>query len=62
VDFSALNLTVDGDFYVGYLYHPAMDYDPSIGVDTSASDGHSYEVPWILMNNLDYMIRVTLRP
>ena len=62
VDLSSLNLTVDGDFYVGYLYHPAMDYDPSIGVDTSAPDGHSYEVPWMVMSGLDYMIRVTLSP
>ncbi|HNT24693.1 MAG TPA: hypothetical protein PKM21_10035 [Anaerolineales bacterium] len=61
VDFSSLNLMVNGDFYVGYLYSSAS-FDPSIGVDNSSPDGHSFEVPWELMGDRDYMIRVALTP
>ncbi|MBN1953719.1 MAG: hypothetical protein JW900_01605 [Anaerolineae bacterium] len=59
VDLSSYSLTVDGDFYVGFTY-PEASYDPSIGVDSSAPDGYSYEVPWILMTDRDYMIRATI--
>ena len=61
-DFSAQNLSVDGDFYIGFLYAGAEAfYDPSIGVDSDAPlDGRSYEVPWMQVSS-DYMIRVTLR-
>ena len=45
VDLSAYNLTVSGDFYVGFLYS-AQHSDPSIGVDTASPNGRSYEVPW----------------
>ena len=58
VDLSGQNLTVSGDFYVGFLY-PGATYDPSVGVDTSSPDGRSYEVPWQTVNS-DYMIRAVV--
>jgi len=58
VDLSGYNLTVSGDFYVGFLY-PGATYDPSLGVDTSNPDSHSYEVPWQTAGN-DYMIRAVV--
>lgn len=59
VDLSSYDLTVDGDFYVGFLY-AAQHSDPSLGVDTSAADGYSYEVPWEQQTGLDYMIRAVV--
>jgi hypothetical protein len=61
VDLSGHNLTVSGDFYVGFLYSEQHS-DPSLGVDTSSPDGCSYEVPWIEMTGLDYMIRAVATP
>jgi hypothetical protein len=61
VDLSSYNLTVSGDFYVGFLYSEQHS-DPSLGVDSSGPDGRSYEVPWIEMTNLDYMIRAVIVP
>jgi len=61
VDLSGHNLTVSGDFYVGFLYSEQHS-DPSLGVDTSAPDGRSYEVPWVEMTGLDYMIRAVVMP
>jgi hypothetical protein len=61
VDLSNHNLTVSGDFYVGFLYSEQHS-DPSLGVDTSSPDGYSYEVPWIEMTGLDYMIRAVATP
>jgi hypothetical protein len=58
VDLSGYNLTVSGDFYVGFLY-PGAAYDPSLGVDTSNPDGRSYEVPWQAFGN-DYMVRAVV--
>ncbi len=60
VDLSSYNLTVNGSFYVGFTY-PGATYDPSLGVDTSAPDGYSYEVPWEAFAN-DYMIRAVIVP
>ncbi|MGC9393696.1 MAG: hypothetical protein ACP5J4_02440 [Anaerolineae bacterium] len=60
VDLAGYNLTPSGDFYVGFLY-AAQHSDPSIGVDTSAPDGNSYEVPWEAVGS-DYMIRVWMSP
>lgn len=60
VDLSSYNLTVSGDFYVGFLY-AAQHSDPSVGVDDSAPDGRSYEVPWSAYAN-DYMIRAVVVP
>ena len=57
VDLSGYSLTVNGDFYVGFLY--TVDTDPTLGVDTSSSDGRSYEVPWEV-KNYDYMIRAVV--
>lgn len=57
VDLSGYDLTVNGDFYVGFLY--TVDTDPTLGVDTSSSDGRSYEVPWEV-KNYDYMIRAVV--
>jgi len=59
VDLSSYNLTVSGDFYVGFLYSEQHS-DPSLGVDTSDPDGRSYEVPWTEMTELDYMIRAVV--
>lgn len=59
VDLSSHNLTVSGDFYVGFLYSEQHS-DPSLGVDTLEPDGRSYEVLWIEMTDLDYMIRAVL--
>ncbi len=59
VDLTGYNLTVSDDFYVGFLY-TVQHSDPSIGVDISAPDNRSYEVPWQQQGN-DYMIRVTVR-
>lgn len=59
VDLSAHSLTVTGDFYIGFLSTAA--YQPDIGVDTSAPDGRSHEVPWEAASN-DYMIRATIAP
>lgn len=58
VDLSSLNLTVSGDFYVGFLH--TVDTDPTLGVDTSAPDGRSYEVPWEAVG-YDYMIRAVVQ-
>ena len=59
VDLSAHSLTMTGDFYIGFLSTAA--YQPDIGVDTSAPDGRSHEVPWEAASN-DYMIRATIAP
>ncbi len=59
VDLSSYNLTVSGDFYVGFL--STVAYQPDIGVDASAPDGRSFEVPWMAAAN-DYMIRVSIIP
>jgi len=58
VDLSSHNLTVSGDFYVGFLY--TVDVDPTLGVDTSGPDGRSYEVPWIQQMGGDYGIRAVV--
>ncbi|NOZ70456.1 MAG: hypothetical protein GXP38_00850 [Chloroflexi bacterium] len=61
VDLSAQNLTLNEDFYLGFKY--TQDYAPTLGVDTSAPDGRSWEWPWEAKTNLDYMIRaVVLTP
>ncbi len=60
VDLSAANLTVNGDFYLGFLY--TQDAAPTIGTDTSDPDGRSYEVPWEQKTGLDYMIRAVVSP
>jgi hypothetical protein len=60
VDLTQFNLTLNGDFYVGYLH--TQDTDPTLASDLSAPDGRSYEVPWEQKNGLDYLIRVVVRP
>jgi len=50
---------VNDDFYLGFLY--TQDTDPTLGVDTSAPDGRSYEVPWEV-RNYDYMVRAVVAP
>ena len=57
VDLSGQNVTVSGDFYVGYLH--TVDVDPTLGVDTSSPEARSYEVPWE-EKSLDYMIRAVV--
>jgi len=59
VDLSGYNLTVSGDFYVGFLYS-VQHSDPSVGVDTTSPDGRSYEVPWEAFAN-DFMIRAVVQ-
>ena len=59
VDLSSYNLTVSGDFYVGFLYS-VQHSDPSVGVDTTSPDGRSYEVPWEAFAN-DFMIRAVVQ-
>jgi hypothetical protein len=62
VDLSSYNLPVNDEFYVGFLYAGTEShFDPSLGVDTSAPDGRSYEVPWMGTTS-DYMIRVVVQP
>jgi hypothetical protein len=61
VDLSSYDLTVTGDFCVGFLH--AEDYRPTLGVDTSGG-GHSFEVDgayWELQSS-DYMIRAVVVP
>jgi hypothetical protein len=62
IDLSSFNLTVTGDFCVGFLY--LTDYQPTLGVDTSAPvDNQSYEVDgayWELQEGYDAMIRVVV--
>ncbi len=60
VDLSAYNITVSGDFYVGFTH--LEDYRPTLGVDTAASDGRSFEVDggyWEQQFS-DYMIRAVV--
>jgi len=62
VDLSAQNVTVTGDFYVGYFH--LTDYTPTLGSDFSAPDGRSYEVDgeyWQQQTSKDYLIRATVR-
>jgi len=62
VDLSAQNVTVSGDFYVGYFH--LTDYTPTLGSDFSAPDGRSYEVDgeyWQQQTSKDYLIRATVR-
>jgi len=62
VDLSTQNITVAGDFYVGYLH--LTDYTPTLGSDFSAPDGRSYEVDgeyWQQQTSKDYMIRVIVK-
>jgi len=61
VDLSSLDVTLSGDFYVGFLH--TIGYQPDIGVDTTASDGRSYEVDggyWEAKSS-DYMIRAVVQ-
>jgi len=61
VDLSAYNLTVNGDFCVGFLH--LEDYRPTLGVDTTAPvDDQSYEIDgayWELQG-YDAMIRAVV--
>jgi hypothetical protein len=60
VDLSAYNITVSGDFYVGFTH--LEDYRPTLGVDTTSSDGRSFEVDggyWEAQTS-DYMIRAVV--
>jgi hypothetical protein len=60
VDLSAYNITVSGDFYVGFFH--LEDYRPVLGVDTSSPDGRSFEVDgdyWEQQVS-DYMIRAVV--
>jgi hypothetical protein len=60
VDLSAYNVTVTGDFYVGFFH--LEDYRPTLGVDTTSGDGRSFEVDggyWEPQAG-DYMIRAVV--
>jgi ligand-binding sensor domain-containing protein len=60
VDLSAYNVTVSGDFYVGFLH--LEGYRPALGVDTTSADGRSFEVDgayWEQQTS-DYMIRAVV--
>lgn len=59
VNLSAYNLTMSGDFYVGFL--STQDFQPDVGVDTTSPDGRSYKVPWQETSS-DYMIRALVVP
>lgn len=62
VNLSGQNITVNGDFYVGFLH--IVDYQPTLGSDFSAPDGRSYEVDghyWEQQMSKDYLIRATVR-
>ena len=59
-DLSAYNVTVSGDFYVGFLH--LEDYRPTLGIDTTSADGCSFEVDgeyWEQQVS-DYMIRAVV--
>jgi len=62
VNLSAYNLTVSGDFYVGFLH--LENYRPTLGVDTSATDRRSFEVDGAYWEQQasDYLIRVVIVP
>ena len=62
VDLSAYNITVSGDFYVGFLH--LEDYRPTLGVDTTSADGRSFEVDGAYWEQQvsDYMIRAVVVP
>ena len=60
VDLSAYNITVSGDFYVGFLH--LENYRPTLGIDTTSADGRSFEVDgayWEPQAS-DYMIRAVV--
>ncbi len=60
VDLSAYNLTVSGDFYVGFFH--LEDYRPTLGIDTTSADDRSFEVDgeyWEQQGS-DYMIRAVV--
>jgi len=60
VDLSPYNVTVSGDFYLGFFH--LEDYRPTLGVDTSSPDGRSFEVDgayWEQQSS-DYMIRAVV--
>ena len=60
VDLSAYNITVSGDFYVGFLH--LEDYRPTLGVDTTSADLRSFEVDgayWEQQTS-DYMMRAVI--
>ncbi len=60
VDLSAYNITVSGDFYVGFLH--LEDYRPTLGIDTTSADGRSFEVDGAYWEQQvsDYMIRAVV--
>ena len=60
VDLSGYNITVNGDFYVGFFH--LEDYQPTLGIDTTSADGRSFEVDgayWEQQTS-DYMIRAVV--
>jgi uncharacterized repeat protein (TIGR01451 family) len=60
VDLSIYNITVSGDFYVGFFH--LENYRPTLGVDTTFADGHSFEVDGAYWEQQvsDYMIRAVV--
>ncbi|MBC8263161.1 MAG: FG-GAP repeat protein [Anaerolineales bacterium] len=60
VDLSAYNVTVSGDFYVGFFH--LEDYRPTLGIDTTSADGRSFEVDGAYWEQQisDYMIRAVV--
>jgi len=60
VDLSAYNITVSGDFYVGFLH--LENYRPTLGVDTASADDRSFEVDgaYWQQQTSDYMIRAVV--
>jgi uncharacterized repeat protein (TIGR01451 family) len=60
VHLSAYNVTVSGDFYLGFIH--LEDYRPTLGVDTTSADDRSFEVDgeyWEQQTS-DYMIRAVV--
>jgi len=60
VDLSAYNVSVSGDFYVGFLH--LEGYRPTLGIDTTSADGRSFEVDgaYWQQQTSDYMIRAVV--
>ncbi|MBN2147932.1 MAG: hypothetical protein JW726_11110 [Anaerolineales bacterium] len=60
IDLTDQNLTLDEEFYLGFVYLEAS-FDPSIGVDYDPPiSGNSYEFPWEVMNDRNYMIHAVV--
>jgi uncharacterized repeat protein (TIGR01451 family) len=60
VDLSSYNVTVSGDFYLGFIH--LEDYRPTLGIDTTSADDRSFEVDseyWEQQTS-DYMIRAVV--